>query len=82
MTGLFLLIVKSKLLLQIKKSCGVNDNRTQNIYEEVFAQINFCSVLSWNKFFEQFRDSRDQEDFLKTAGKTCHSHCIKWIIVL
>ena len=65
------------LLLQIKKSCGVNDNRTQNIYEEVFAQINFCSVLSWNKFFEQFRDSRDQEDFLKTAGKTCHSHCIK-----
>ena len=65
------------LLLQIKKSCGVNDNRTQNIYEEVFAQINFCSVLSSNKFAGQFRDSHDQEDFVKTAGKTCHSHCIK-----
>jgi len=65
------------LLLQIKKSCGVNNNRTQNIYEEVFAQINFCNVLSWNKFFEQFRNSHDQEDFVKTSGKTCPSHCIK-----
>ncbi|MDB2408757.1 hypothetical protein N9W09_03110, partial [Crocinitomicaceae bacterium] len=59
-------------LIQIKESYGFTHYLTQNIYNEVFSEVNLCCVTAANKFGEQYHDNHDQLNFIKTAGRTCH----------